>query len=804
MKLTIRFILTLGLFKGSFLLSQCPATICNGAVYDCYITPPNPGCPFGSATWGIYIPWPPYGRIYTPQDVFVQNTNWNAGNPMVWHSSGLLPPGDYVVYFFNNENCCAPANACTTIPFTIPGPNLEGFISVSIDSGETEYPANRCSSGSVTASFSMNGQNCLPQPTATLVHNGGTIPGVFQAPDQFFFDNVPNSDPITINVTAGPATGTTSTIFLGPCTGGTGGASESTPASAGCADGIITGSLPTAGACGPSGLLIKSLPDMTPVSNYTINAEGTGFTATVPPGEYEITGSTDNGTTYPCFVSPYTVTVEVEGEMSASVNIDTQPSGLGCPNGIANITIHPNTGCVVGAFLTIMTNGSYNTLGTFAYDGTTPIIAQIGNLTPGDHTINISLIGQYGPWVVSNHPITIGNSGEFLEQQQYVKDEDGDNHYTEVPVSYCTPPEGWVLLTESMVYGDCAPENQLYHSNLDYVEDEDGDGYYTTGPISFCEPMEGFVLYIQTEMFLGDCAPNDPLYHNSMILYVMDADEDNHYTGIPHSACIPNLGEVPYNMEIHIEGDCYDLNTSVWEEQLYVLDADMDNHYLGAPTMMCVPSDGFRLFSNELIAGDCNDNPDQNGQLVYQDTTFVIDADHDGYYVTGSNLFGCIPLSGYVVLNSSMHEGDCDDDNASINVPVAYVLDEDGDTYYQGTPENYCQGEVPNGWVVLNGQQPGDCNDNPDNNGSIQHPGHVGTGMDIDNNCDGSVLLSEIYVDVDFNNDGEIDATDNALLHSHYGCIVAQNSDCAMYDLDGDGEIGHNDSFIFIALFAGN
>jgi len=359
MRLTIRFILMLGLFKSSIIFSQCPATICNGAVYDCYITPPNPGCPFGSATWGIYIPWPPHGRIYTSQNVFVQNTSWNGGNPMVWQSSGLLAPGDYVVYFFNNENCCTPSNACTIIPFTIPGPNLEGFISVSIDSGETEYPANRCSSGSVTASFSMNGQNCLPQPTATLVYNGGTIPGVFQAPDQFFFDNVPNSDPITINITAGPATGSTSATFLGPCTGGAGGASEGgaggasegTPASAGCADGVIAGTLPTAGACGPSGLLIKSLPDMTPITNYTINAEGTGFTATVPPGEYEISGSTDNGTTYPCYVSPYTITVgEEEGELPFTANVQVVDAQGLCENGkllISGNSTHP---CYAGGF----------------------------------------------------------------------------------------------------------------------------------------------------------------------------------------------------------------------------------------------------------------------------------------------------------------------------------------------------------------------------------------------------------------------------------------------------------------------
>ncbi|MBX2973302.1 MAG: hypothetical protein KF797_09375, partial [Flavobacteriales bacterium] len=57
---------------------------------------------------------------------------------------------------------------------------------------------------------------------------------------------------------------------------------------------------------------------------------------------------------------------------------------------------------------------------------------------------------------------------------------------------------------------------------------------------------------------------------------------------------------------------------------------------------------------------------------------------------------------------------------------------------------------------------------------------------------------------VDFNNDGTVDHLDHEALQAHFGCIVAQNPDCSLYDLDDDGVVGQSDMQQFNGVYHGN
>ena len=110
--------------------------------------------------------------------------------------------------------------------------------------------------------------------------------------------------------------------------------------------------------------------------------------------------------------------------------------------------------------------------------------------------------------------------------------------------------------------------------------------------------------------------------------------------------------------------------------------------------------------------GDCNDN-DANINL---ETIWLLDVDGDGYheklYIV---LPSCAaPQDGRNYINNSKGQ-DCNDNDATYNPETVWVKDADGDGYYIGEPYTGCFFIFQPGYVQKTNQQPGDCNDNDAN-----------------------------------------------------------------------------------------
>lgn len=125
-------------------------------------------------------------------------------------------------------------------------------------------------------------------------------------------------------------------------------------------------------------------------------------------------------------------------------------------------------------------------------------------------------------------------------------------------------------------------------------------------------------------------------------------------------------------------------------------------------------------------------------------TTFYEDADGDGYGLEDSPIEACQKPDGY-----APYEGDCDDDDPSINpdatevcdgidndcdgaadegTKIAIYLDNDGDGYGEDPPAgSSCADSIPEGWS----SEGMDCNDDDD----AIHPGAEEVCDGVDNDC---------------------------------------------------------------------
>ena len=194
--------------------------------------------------------------------------------------------------------------------------------------------------------------------------------------------------------------------------------------------------------------------------------------------------------------------------------------------------------------------------------------------------------------------------------------------------------------------------------------------------------------------------------------WYLDADNDGYYTSLQIGARVQceSPGQGWKYTGLLGGGDCNDNDPAINPATIWYLDADNDGYhdklYTGTPS--CTPPLDGRHYITTTKGPDCNDN-----DATYNpETVWVIDQDGDGYY-TGTPYTGCLFIGanpGYVRKTNQL-PGDCDDNDPAVNPQTVWVLDADGDGYYTGSPVTSCT--IPGtGYVIKTNQQAGDCDDN--------------------------------------------------------------------------------------------
>ncbi|MFM7770494.1 MAG: MopE-related protein, partial [Bacteroidota bacterium] len=209
--------------------------------------------------------------------------------------------------------------------------------------------------------------------------------------------------------------------------------------------------------------------------------------------------------------------------------------------------------------------------------------------------------------------------------------------------------------------------------------------------------------------------------------------------------------------------------------------ADLDNDGFGDATeilMACEQPAGYVLDNS-----DCNDLD----ALINPNTVWYLDADDDGFYV--SSVTQCLqPAQGYTIAQSIL--GDCDDSNSSVNslatevcnaidddcdsqinegvVFLDYYVDQDSDTFGNGSVLNACA--QPLGYVANNT----DCDDTNSSVNSSSTEVCNGIDDDCDNSIDEGVQTS-YYLDTDTDGFG---LGNQVLLCTQTVGYVMNNLDC--------------------------
>jgi hypothetical protein len=129
-------------------------------------------------------------------------------------------------------------------------------------------------------------------------------------------------------------------------------------------------------------------------------------------------------------------------------------------------------------------------------------------------------------------------------------------------------------------------------------------------------------------------------------------------------------------------------------------------------------------------------------------------------------------------------------DDGTCDLGTAAYFDGDGDGYGQYFTQYFCGSVTPAGTTTLGG----DCNDA----NSTMYPGAPGTGVGIDNNCNG-ILEPEEEENVcpeDVTGDNLITVADVLAVLSEFGCVTTCNN-----DVDGDDAITVADILAILSAF---
>ena len=214
--------------------------------------------------------------------------------------------------------------------------------------------------------------------------------------------------------------------------------------------------------------------------------------------------------------------------------------------------------------------------------------------------------------------------------------------------------------------------------------------------------------------------------------FFADADGDSYGNpAMTISACSVPAGYVAN------DADCDDSNSSINPTTVWYEDADGDNVGNVNPTFIgCVAPNNY-----SLVSGDCDDSdPTATFPVIYYE-----DNDNDGYGVSFGAEFCQNPGAGFVLNNADCDDSQnsvypgapeiCDDFDNNCNgqtnegLPTTvYYIDNDGDTYGQGSAGDFCS-DPGIGYSLLNT----DCDD--DN--AAAYPGATEIlNNGVDENCD--------------------------------------------------------------------
>ena len=185
-------------------------------------------------------------------------------------------------------------------------------------------------------------------------------------------------------------------------------------------------------------------------------------------------------------------------------------------------------------------------------------------------------------------------------------------------------------------------------------------------------------------------------------------------------------------------------------------------------------------------------------------STYYEDLDGDGFGSSNS-IQSCLPIGSFNTLNT----GDCLDNNDQAYPGAAEIcgngLDDNCDGF---TDENqftfYADSDLDgfgdlNNPIIACEESAGVVNNSLDcdDANNFVYPGALGTGEDLDNNCDGNIEGDEIAACLaDFDLDGIITINDLLYLLADFGC----SSNCSA-DLNNDNAVNTNDLALFLGLF---
>lgn len=165
----------------------------------------------------------------------------------------------------------------------------------------------------------------------------------------------------------------------------------------------------------------------------------------------------------------------------------------------------------------------------------------------------------------------------------------------------------------------------------------------------------------------------------------------------------------------------------------------------------------------------------------------------EGWYVDDININDAlIDFVNLACVSSNEFNSSCDSVYTLVNEPDCAVqtwfVDSDLDGFGDANITfNAC--DQPEGYVADNT----DCDDSD----ATVFPGAPGTGMDIDNNCNGQIDPTESGECIgDFNDDGFINVADLLTLLGEFGC----DTNC-LTDMNEDGLVNSSDILTFLSLF---